>query len=183
MAQMNFNANQVNGDVKDFSLIPKGKYPAVIIATKMEPTNDKGTQQLHVTWEIVDGQHAKRQVSNWITVACPSSVEAQDIGMRQLKNICEAVGLAGFTDTDEMVGRQHIIDVGERKDNRDASKIFNEVKRCYPSGSAAATPAASQASPQTSAPVHTPAQQPAQQAQPAGGATPPPAAKRPPWMK
>jgi hypothetical protein len=180
MAQMHFNANEVDGDVKDFSLIPKGKYPAVIISTKMENPNEKGTQQLHVTWEITEGPHAKRQVSNWITVACPTSVEAKDIGLRQLQNACEAVGLAGFTDTDELCGRPHIIDVGEKKDNRDASKVFNEVKRCYPAGAATA-PAASQASTQAHCGSHIPPPPTAQPAQPA--ASPAAAAKRPPWMK
>ena len=180
MAQLNFNANDVPGDNKDFSLIPKGKYTAVIIATKMENPNEKGTQQLHVTWEITEGQHAKRQVSNWITVFCPSNSEAQDIGRRQLKNICESVGLASFSDTDELCGRAHIIDVGEKKDNRDASKVYNEVKRCYPTGAATA-PTAPQEGVPTSAPAHTPTPQPAQPAQ--ATVTPAASAKRPPWMK
>jgi len=151
MAVLNFNANAVDGDVKDFSPIPNGKYDAVIIATKMEPANAKGTEQLRLTWEIQSGPMAKRQVSNWITVNCPTSKEAQDIGMRFLKNTCEAVGLAGFTDTDELCGRQHIIDVGQRKDNQDATKVFNEVKRCYPAGAATASAAPVQPAPTATA--------------------------------
>lgn len=183
MAQLNFNANQVDGDVKDFSLIPKGKYTAIIVKTDMERPNEKGTEQLRLTWEIIDGPHAKRQISNWITVACPTSKEALDIGLRQLKNVCESVGMAGFTDTDELCNRTHVIDVGERKDNRDASKIFNEVKRCYPAGTAAAAPSAPQASPQAHGGSHIPPPPPAQQAAPrpapaAGAAGAPPWARR-----
>lgn len=183
MAQLNFNANQVEGDVKDFSLLPKGKYQAVIIKTDMERPNERGTQQLHVTWEVISGPHVKRQVSNWITVVCPSSVEAQDIGMRQLKNICESVGLASFSDTDELCGRQHIIDVGEKKDNRDASKVYNEVKRCYPAdgpqGTNRGTPSATttHGAQATTVPSSTPTAA-AATTQKAG-----PAANRPPWMR
>ena len=186
MAQMQFNANQVEGDVRDFTLIPKGKYPSVVIKTDLGRPNEKGTEQLQVTWEITDGPHKGRQVTNWITVACPSSSEARDIGLRQLKNLCEACGMAGFTDTDELCGRAHVIDVGERKDNRDATKVFNEVKRCYPSGCAAATPSAAQAGAAASSTVATAATRPTPQTptQPAGGATPTAApATPPPWMR
>lgn len=158
MAVLNFNANNVEGDVKDFSPIPNGKYEAIIVATKMEPANDKGTEQLKVDWQITSGPMSNRRVTNWITVACPTSTEARDIGMRFLKNICESVGMAGFTDTDELCGRQHIIDVGQRKDNRDATKVFNEVKRCYPVGAVttgAAPAAAPAATPATRGVSHT----------------------------
>jgi hypothetical protein len=137
MAGFQFNANAVEGDVKDFSPIPNGKYEAVVVKTEMTPANDKGTEQLKVDWQITAGPLANRHVTNWITVNCPTSKEAQEIGMRFLKNVCESVGLAGFTDTDELLGRGHIIDIGQRKDNRDATKVFNEVKRCYPSGGVA----------------------------------------------
>lgn len=142
MASFNFNANQVEGDVKDFSPIPKGKYHAVIINTELVKPNEKKTEQLKVEWEITEGPCAKRHVSNWITVSCPTSKEAQEIGLRFLKNVCESVGMAGFTDSDELCGRAHIIDIGERKDLNDATKIFNEVKRCYPSGGATVTQSA-----------------------------------------
>jgi hypothetical protein len=162
MAALQFNANNVEGDVKDFSPIPNGKYDAIIAATKMEPANDKGTEQLKVEWQITSGPMTNRRVTNWITVSCPTSKEAQDIGMRFLKNVCESVGMAGFTDTDELIGRQHIIDVGQRKDNRDATKTFTEVKRCYPAGAvttgmAPATAAAPAASPATAAAKPAPA--------------------------
>lgn len=158
MAVLNFNANNVEGDVRDFSPIPNGKYDAVIIKTDLGPANNKGTEQLKVTWEIQSGPMAKRQVSNWITVSCPTSKEAQEIGMRFLKNVCESVGIAGFTDTDELCGRAHIIDIGQRKDVNDATKVFNEVKRCYPAGAVTtgvAPAAATAATPATRGVSHT----------------------------
>ena len=164
MAGFNFNANQVDGDVRDFSPIPKGKYPAVIIATELGQANEKGTEQLKVDWEITEGPCEKRRVSNWITVACPTSNEAQDIGMRFLKNICESVGIAGFTDTDELCGRAHVIDVGDRKDRTDPTKVYNEVKRCYAAGTPTApatTPTASKTTPTAQASTATPAAKPA----------------------
>lgn len=177
MAVLNFNANAVEGDVKDFSPIPNGKYDAIIVKTDLGPANAKGTEQLKVEWQITSGPMANRHVTNWITIACPSSKEAQEIGMRFLKNICESVGMASFSDSDELIGRQHIIDVGQRKDTQDASKTFNEVKRCYPAGSVttgsapAATPAPSTATATRGVPATAPA---AATATAAGTKTPPP---------
>lgn len=181
MAQLNFNANAVPGDVKDFDRLPAGKYQAIIVKTEMCKPNDNGTEQLRIEWEVIEGQFAKRHISTWFSVSCPKSQEAVDIAMRGLKNICESCGMAGFTDTDELCNRPHIISVGDKK--KTDGSLDSEVKRCYPSGSAAATPATSQPSAQAATPAHKPPAQPAQQAQPTGGATPTPAAKRPPWMK
>ena len=174
MAQMSFHANQVEGDVQDFAPIPKGKYNAVIIKTELGKPNDKKTEQLKLEWEIVDGPFAKRHVSTYVTVCCPTSKEAQDIGMRFLKNVCESVGLPGFTDSDELCGRPHIVNIEDGKPNRDG-KVFSEVKRCYPAGAAQA---AQQGAPKQAPPV-THAQSPgaapaATQGAPAGA---------PPWMR
>jgi hypothetical protein len=184
MARLNYNANEHEAMREDGAALPKGRYAAVIESTKLgEVRGDKHTQQLEIIWTVVGGEHEGRKVTNWVTVAC-DTVVAQDIGMRFLRNICEATGMAGFTDTDELCGRQHIIDVGAIKKQKDGKEVeYSEVKRCYPAGSAETAHSAPAESPQTSAPAHAPAQQPTQQAQPTGGATPPTAAKRPPWMK
>jgi hypothetical protein len=177
MAQMNFNANQVEGDVKDFSPLPPGKYPAVIVKTELGRPNENGTEQLRVEWEVTDGAHKGRHISNWITVACKTQT-AVDIGMRQLKNVCEAVGMAGFTDTDELCGRAHIIDVGTRK--RTDGTTDSEVKKCHPAGAATAAPAAAQGAPAAAAQSK---QAPAPAAAPAAASAAPATAGRPPWMK
>ena len=180
MAHLNYNAND-HEDMKDMTPVPKGKYSAIIESTKLgESKGEKHTQQLEITWVIVGGEHDGRKVTNWVTVACDTAV-ARDIGMRFIKNICEAVGIAGFTDTDELVGREHVIDVGSVKKQGDGGdKEFSEVKRCYPAGTAPTAPSASQTRPANTAPANTPAQATTQQARPtppAGGAG------RPPWMK
>lgn len=163
MAHLPFNSNDVQGDMQDFSTpIPEGKYRAVIVKTVLgETKGDKHTQQLQVVWQVVGGDLDGRQVSNYITVRCDNP-EARDIGQRFLKNICEAIGLASFVDTDEMCGREHVVGVGFTKP-RDDGKKYNEVKRCYPAGESV-TPA------------------PTTQAAPVAHATPPPVNNpKPPW--
>lgn len=177
MAQMSFNANAVTGDVANFDNLPPGKYNAVIVKTELEKPNERGTEQLRIEWEVTDGPCEKRHISTWVTVACTTEKgpQAVDIGMRFLKNVCEAVGMAGFTDTDELCGRRHVIDVGTRK--KQDSTTTSEVKRCYPAGQ----PAQQVTSPQQ--PAQATAFVPAQPVPSSPPVYTPPAAAKPPWMK
>jgi len=137
MAHLPFNANDVQGDVQDYTPITPGKYPAVITETSLgEIKGEKHTQQLCVIWTIQGGAFDQRTVRNYITVKCDSS-DAQNIGLRTLKNICESVGLASINDTDELLGRKHVIDITHqtRKNDPDFNaKKYAEVRRCYPAG-------------------------------------------------
>jgi hypothetical protein len=177
MANLNFNCCQVSGDVQDMTPIPNGKYRSIISRTELGAANEKGTQQLQVEWEITDdGQYKGRKVRNWITVACPTSQTALDIGLRFYKNVHEAVGLASTTDTDELCAREHVIDVWTVADRNDKTKHYNEVKRCYPLSAASAStpPAGHPAAQQQTAP------QQSAVAQPAGGGA---SAPLPPWAR
>lgn len=130
MAQFQFNSNDVDGNVDDRTPLPPGRYQAIIDKTEMGAPNANNTVQLMVEWGITDGPHKDRKVRNYVTVECPKSDKARDIGLRFLKNVCESVGIAGFTDTDELCNRPHIIEVAPQKDKPE----FSEVKRTYPAG-------------------------------------------------
>ena len=167
MAHLSFNSNDVQGDIQDFTPITPGKYTAIITETSLgEPKGEKHTQQLCVIWTIQGGQFDQRTVRNYITYKCDSA-DAQNIGLRTLKNICESVGLVSINDSDELLGRKHVIDVVHqtRKNDPDFNaKKYAEVRRCYPTGQST-TPTPNQ----QSAPV-------------AQAATPPPANNpKPPW--
>ena len=166
MAHFPFNCNEAPAD--NHAPIPPGKYPAVIVETHMGEPNEKGTVQMRVKWQITGGPHAGLHVTNYITAICPSSQTAQDIGHRFIKNLCDSVGLASIMDTDELVGRAHIIDVGHQTKKDDAdfnAKQYREVKRCYPAGRATTpareTPPTNPAKPAQPAPMPTPPVQPA----------------------
>lgn len=173
MAQWEFNTDEVEGDIGgDFAPIPKGRYKAVVTRTELGQPNEKGTQQLRVEHQITEGQFSGRTVTTYITITCPHSPEAQSIGRRLIKSICEACGMKGFSDTDELVGRGHEVDVADGKPKQDG-RVFSEVKRAYPSAGAAAAPRAPSASAAPSAPAP-------RQAAPQASA---PSGARPAWMK
>jgi hypothetical protein len=143
MAQFQFQSNAVEGDMPDTTPVTKGRHMAAIDKTEMGKANDKGTEQLMVEWAIIDGPCKGRKVRNYITVCCPTSEQAQQIGMRFLKNVCESVGIAGFSDTDELCGRPHQIDVDHESKTPvkvgETAKVFATVKRTYPAGASVAT--------------------------------------------
>jgi hypothetical protein len=151
MAQFQFHNQMVEGDMLDSIPVPPGRYAAMIDKTEIGAPNEKGTVQLMTEWVIIDGQHKDRKVRNYTTIECPTSDTARDIGLRFLKNICESVGIAGFSDTDELCNRPHIIEVViEKRQKGD----FATVKRTYPSG--ATSPAPAPAAPAHSAPAQAP---------------------------
>jgi hypothetical protein len=123
---------------------------AAIDKTEMGKANEKGTEQLMIEWAIIDGACKGRKVRNYITVCCPTSEQAQQIGMRFLKNVCESVGIAGFSDTDELCGRPHQIEVDHETKTPakvgETAKVFATVKRTFPAGAQVATAMAPQSS-------------------------------------
>ena len=159
MATLNFNCNDAP-KMDDFSPIPDGKYNAVIIESDLVGPNEKGTVQLKLVWKITSGQYEGRQVTAYFTYKCANAT-AEEIGHRQIGNVGEAVGVPYIGDTEELHGREHIISVGTAKPNTNG-KVYNEIKRCYPLGGAAAavatpTPSAAPATVAAAAAVPQPA--------------------------
>jgi hypothetical protein len=167
MAYFQFNTQQVAPDERDMGPLPKGDYIAEVCETDMGKPNAKGTVQLMVKWKVVEGAMKDRTLRNYVTVECPSSQTAQDIGWRFLRQLCESVGLSQFNDTDELCGRRHLIQTGIVKDN--AGKEFAEVLRCKPAGQASAPATTQSTAPQAAAP--------------ATAAAPSPSGVKPPWAR
>jgi len=166
MASFDFNAAAVEGSA-DFSPIPHGDYPATIVDSGLD-VKDNGTEQIKLVYRINSGPFDGRQLSQWYTVRCNTQA-AVDIGLRQLKGVCEAVSMPGFRDTTELHGRNLVIKVGERKNG---DKTYADVKGVAASGGQRVAPPAHQAAPvqQSAAPA-------------AQAASAVPAAGRKPWDK
>jgi hypothetical protein len=165
MASFQFNAAAVDGSA-DFTPIPQGEYQATIVDSGLDK-NDKGTEQIKLVYRIAGGPFDGRQLSQWYTVRCNTQA-AVDIGMRQLKGVCEAIALPGFRDTTELHGRGLIIKVGERKNG---DKTYADVKGVAAAGGQRGAHTAQPAAP-AAAPAATKAAAPAA-----------PAAGRKPWEK
>ena len=155
MSQFQFNANTVPGEHGEGGPLPSGIYNAVITGAEVQRENDKGTKQLLITWAVTDGEHKGRTVRNYVTFVCPTSTDAQNIGLRFIKNICQSIRRPSITDTADFLGVQHVIKVGAGEPKQGSTKAYAEVKMTYPKGSgpdtgtADAPPAATPPAPET----------------------------------
>lgn len=165
MASFNFNSSAVSGDT-DFTPVTPGEYQASIVDSGLDK-KDNGTEQLKLVYKINGGQFDGRQLSQWYTVACANQVGV-DIGMRQLKGVCEALGVPGFRDTQELHGKSLVIKVGVRKNG---DKDYADVKGVAAAGGQRSAPPVHQAT--------APAQKAAAPADASAKAAP--AAGRKPW--
>lgn len=132
MASFNFDINEVQSE--RFVTKP-GYYNAMITETTLKAPNAKGTQQLQLVWKT----DANEIIRTSYTVICPTSVEAEQIGKRFLRNVCEAIGIMGFRDTNEMCHKQHVILVKEDEPRvmpDGTTKVYLKVVAAYPVGDA-----------------------------------------------
>jgi hypothetical protein len=85
-----FDPSQYEGSAYD--LLPIGIYSAQIIEAEVTVPQTQDGQGVKLVWSITEGEHEKRQVWQHITFQ-HSSTQAQDIGRRQLKDLCIACGI------------------------------------------------------------------------------------------
>jgi hypothetical protein len=125
-----FNPSQYQGST--FDLLPIGIYSAQIIEAEVTVPQSQDGQGVKLVWSITEGEHEKRQVWRHITFA-HSNTQAQDIGRRQLKDLCEACRITTSISGPEPF--MHIpckIRVGIKKDKDGVYDDRNVVTRVWP---------------------------------------------------
>lgn len=156
-----FDPSQVKDERQ---LMPDGTYAAQVIESDVVPTKAGNGQILKLTWEIIEGPLERRRVWDQINIA-NQNAQAQEIGQRQLKRLCEALGLGPIGDSKQLEFKPVRIRVGTQKgeggyDDRNVVKGFEP----YPGrGPGPARETAQNPAPQTAY------QPPAQQRAAAGG--------------
>jgi hypothetical protein len=143
-----FDANNVEPS-QPRELLPPGKYVAQIIDSEMKPTTTGG-EKLALTFEILDGPHAKRRVWTNLNLV-NANTTAMEIAQRDLSAICRAVGRLQVSDSEQLHSQPLTINV-EVKRAKGEYKAANEVRGYAPASGAAPAPA-----PRTAAPAATPA--------------------------
>ena len=131
MAKMNFDASAVELDDGEYTTskydipVPEGSYLAEIV-DQNEKENDKKTgRYVHVKWEIAEGEHLGRWIPEWINYIHESEA-AQRIAKKQLKKLCDALGIDKMTDTEaQLQGKRAIITVGTDKNDDSRNVVFS----------------------------------------------------------
>lgn len=81
-------------------------------------------------WEIIGGPHAGRKLWTGENIQHPNA-QAQEIGQRTLKRICEAAGLGPIRNTDELHFKPILITIIEKPPETKNGKTYdakNEIK-------------------------------------------------------
>ena len=130
MASLNgFDATQVEPQ-GDRSVLPAGKYRAVIIDSEERPTKAGTGKYLQLTIEVVDGEHKGRRVWDRLNLVNPNA-KAVEIARSTLASICRAVGVMQPKDSVELHNIPLIVRVAVRK-REDNGEETNEVKGYQP---------------------------------------------------
>jgi len=119
-----FDASKVEPAV-GFEPIPAGKYVAVITASEMKPNKAGTGRYLELTFTIVEGPYANRQLWARLNLEHPNEL-AVKIARAELSAICRAVGVLTPHDSVELHNLPLVIRVRCKK-RQDTDEVVNEI--------------------------------------------------------
>lgn len=111
MARLNkqFDPNQHEA-MRDFSAIPAGEYLAHIVKSEMKATKNGQGQYLQLEFDIDTPGFNDRKI--WTRLNLVNANEAAvEIAERELKSICDAVGVGAIDDSNTLHGKPLIVKV------------------------------------------------------------------------
>ena len=125
MTALNFNASEVE-PAQEFSVIPAGRYEAVVVASDVKPTKAGTGHYLELTFQIIEGEHNGRRL--WARLNLENANEtAVKIARGELSAICRAVGVLQPKDSSELHDRPLVISVKTRK-RKDDGELENVIR-------------------------------------------------------
>lgn len=128
-----FNAKAVNrleqsekAAVIEVKVIPAGMYPVEIIRTDSYEKADDPSRYPEVTdpkkreivmmtiyYKVIGGEERESVIKQFLSINHPSE-KAMEISHSRLAHLCDAIGIEGFRDHQQLVGRQLRVRVGDK---------------------------------------------------------------------
>ena len=165
MAQFQFDSSTVEKRENSYELLPAGWYMAQVTESDVVQIKSGNGQALKLTFEVLSPGYRGRKVWARLNVR-HTNPTAETIAQQQLRDLCESVGIARFSDTTQLHNKPVQIKLKIRKDETGQYEDQNEVTAFKPAADTG---------------VAIPSQALARQAPPAAAA--PAAASVPPWQK
>ena len=105
MAQLPWAANTEENaaTLDDYSPIPSGRYPAMIVKSEYKKTKAGDGSYLQLNIKIHEGKHKGKMVFDRLNLNNPNPV-AVEIANKALNTICQACGKVGVQDSEELHG-------------------------------------------------------------------------------
>jgi hypothetical protein len=166
MAQFEFDTSTVEKRENSYELLPAGWYAAQVTESEVVELKSGNGQALKLTFEVLSAGYRGRKLWARLNVR-HTNQKAETIAQQQLRELCDSIGVARFTNTTLLHNKPVEVKVKIRKDDTGQYEDQNEVSGFRPV-QGAASPVPSQAAPRQAPPV----------AAPAASATVPPWQKR-----
>jgi hypothetical protein len=141
-----------NQEGNSWDLLPVGEYAATIVEIAVTQPKSGDGYHVAIVWKIDEGACEGRQIWQRITYI-HSSEQAQTIGRKQLKDLCNACGLGGehVEDVEVFLFKRAKIKVGIERDKDGVYQDKNKVQRIKPLDETPASPAAKPPQPEAKA--------------------------------
>ena len=115
-----------------WDVLPVREYVAQVVEASIQKPNSGDGYYLALTWKIVKGDYEGRQVWQRITYL-HSSEQAQTIGRRTLKDLCDALGVnEQVKDAEVFLFKPARIRLGIEKDKQGVYPDKNRISRILP---------------------------------------------------
>jgi hypothetical protein len=115
-----------------WDVLPVGEYVAQVVEASILKPNSGDGYYLALTWKIIEGDYEGRQVWQRITYL-HSSEQAQTIGRRTLKDLCDALGVnEQVKDAEVFLFKPARIRLGIEKDKQGVYADKNRISRILP---------------------------------------------------
>lgn len=92
MANFDFEFDPAAEEGSSFDLIPAGDYPAEIVDAAIRPPNNGDGLMLALVWALNQGPYEGRKIFQNLCFK-HSKQQTQDIARKQIKDICDALGI------------------------------------------------------------------------------------------
>jgi Protein of unknown function (DUF669) len=115
-----------------WNVLPPGECVAHIVEASIQQPHSGDGYYLALTWKIIKGDYAGRQV--WQQIVCQhSSEQAQTIGRKMLKDLCVATGVAEQVDDASVFLFKPVrIRLGIERDKQGVYEDKNRISRILP---------------------------------------------------
>jgi len=164
---------QEHDTTQEFEALPPGEYPVLIDAAEVKLTKAKTGSFLKLETSVIEGEYKGRKIFHNITLKNPNA-KAEEIGVRELATLGQAVAMLAITDSSELVNKAVIVKLKVKDDPQYGKQ--NEVVTFKPYGQ----PVQQQ---QQTTPAQQQVSQPVNQTQAPQGQSPASGGQAMPWQK
>ncbi len=138
MASLNFAADEQE-PMSPLGAWAPGKHRVTIEGADVKPTKQGDGEYVEVQFRAMEGENEGRAHWERYNISNPNP-EAEKIAKAAFASLCLAIGVPRLTDTDQLIGRQCVIEtaIGKRKDTGEDQ---TRIRGYYEGNAAPAAPA------------------------------------------